>query len=162
MASNAYEYLPNARNFSASEWFEPEILKLVSAQVLQELDHLRDRCGFALHPSQLSDGWARTTGSTTSRHYAGGGLSIAGDFFPAGDVLECWVKAVEMPHWGGFGVYLDTNLNEKQPRAMMHLDLRTGPRVFWVRNEIGDYIYKHENPQRFWENLIRARHRIWT
>lgn len=155
----AYDDLTAYRygNFSPSEWPDPTVLKLVDTRVLAGLNKLRDMHGKALHPSKHPDGWSRTTGSTTSRHYAVGRLSDAGDFFPEGDVLECWLKAIQMPEWGGFGLYLDTKKSIYQPGAMMHLDLRPGPRVFWIRNEIGEYVLKDKEPAKFWNALARVR-----
>lgn len=158
---DALAYLPSSRWFTASEWPDPNILSLVHARVLQNLDTLRDRYGEPIHPSQHPDGWARQRGSVTSQHYAVGRLSTAADVFPAGDVLACWLEALRMPEWGGIGLYLDTKLNAAQPGAMMHLDLRTGPRRLWVRNEIGEYIYHHDSPKRFWDTLPRVRGHKW-
>lgn len=154
---NAYEaVLHNNTHFSLDEWPEPDILKKVEGSVILNLSALRELHGSPIHPSQNPNGWARVGGSTTSRHYAVGRLSDAADFFPEGRVLDCWLTAVSMKVWGGFGLYLDTNKNPRQPGAMMHLDQRPGPRVFWIRNEVGTYIYKHRDPEMFWEALHRV------
>jgi len=160
--TTALQYLPRSGNFTASEWPDVNVLALVDARVLQNLDTLRDRHGQAIHPSRHPDGWARASGSVTSQHYAVGRLSTAADVFPAGDVLSCWLQALAMPVWGGIGLYLDTRLHSLQPGAMMHLDIRTGPRKLWIRNEVGEYISESLAPQRFWDALPRVRRRQWT
>lgn len=162
--ATAYDYLENgrARNFRLDEWDDPVALTMLDARVLEGADALRDRVGRPLHPSRHPEGFVRTAGSKTSQHYAVNRLSTAGDFFPTGDILKWWLAAVEDRRWGGIGVYLDTEIkvNPPQPTSMLHLDLRPGPRVLWVRNEVGDYIYHTE--KRFWKALIRARRGTWT
>jgi hypothetical protein len=155
---NAYEALDEDKldYFALDEWPDPKNLKHVDARVLFALDELRERYGQRIYPSRAAGGWARFSGSQTSKHYAVDRLCTAGDIFPAGSVLDCWMHAIQMRQWGGFGLYLDTNRNEFQPGPMMHLDLRTGPRVFWVRNEVGSYIYKSEDPVKFWKAVARV------
>jgi len=156
---NAYDYIAvgTSEHFSLSEWAEPDILKDVDVKVIQALDRLRERAGIALHPSQLADGWARFKGSKTSRHYAVGRLSDAADIFPARQVLDCWIAAMEDPYWGGIGLYLDTNRNKLQPQPMLHLDGRNGDRVFWVRNARGRYVYQHKHQAQFWALIDQVR-----
>ena len=156
VAAGTLEYL------TLDEWAHPDELKLTSSEVVTGIDELRRRHGAPIYPSRAEGGWARTTGSTGSQHYAVDRLSTAGDFFPGGDVLNCWLHAVAMPQWGGFGLYLDTQLSTMQPGAMMHLDLRPGSRLFWIRNEVGEYVYKHEEPAKFWNALTRVRKRRWA
>lgn len=156
---SAYDYIERglARNFRLDEWPDPVALTMLDSRVLEGADALRDRVGRAIHPSQHLEGFARTTGSQSSRHFAGSGrMSDAGDWFPTGDIMEWWLAAVEDRRWGGIGVYLDTAIrsNPPQPTSMLHLDLRPGPRLFWVRNETGEYIYHTD--RRFWKALSRA------
>ena len=146
------------RNFSLDEWSEPKILKLVSPRLLNHIDTLRELYGQRIHPSQLSAGWARLDGRSTSRHYAKGRLSDAGDIFPEGDVLRCWLTALTMGVFGGIGLYLDTNKSRLQPGAMMHVDCRSAVfPVLWVRNETGDYVYENAEPDKFWSAIKRVR-----
>lgn len=153
----AYEYVQNySANFALHEWSDPTVLTFVDERVLVALDDLRDRFGRPIYPSQVDAGWARMTGSPTSQHYADGRLATAADIFPERPVLDCWLAAIADPRWGGFGLYLDTRAAPKQPGSMLHLDLREGPRVFWVRNEIGQYIYKTGDAYRFWELVSRV------
>lgn len=161
---HAYEALAGEKldYFSLGEWdypptgLTPEVLKHVDARVLFALDELRERHGYGIIPSKHPDGWARFGGSSTSRHYAVDRMCTAADVFPKGSVLDCWLKALHMKQWGGFGLYLDTNRNALQPGPMLHLDLRPGPRVLWVRNEVGGYIYKSENARAFWKAIGRV------
>lgn len=153
----AYEYVQwHARNFTLEEWTDPTILTFVDSRVLEALDDLRDAFGGAIFPSKRSDGWARTSGSDGSQHYAVGRLSTACDIFPDHPVMECWLEALADRRWGGFGLYLDTLHTPTQPAAMMHLDLRPGKRILWVRNEMGRYVYEHKDPDRFWELVSRV------
>lgn len=156
--NTAYEYIAggSSRWFTLDEWeyeptgLTPEILKYVSWNVISQMDRLRDLYGMAILPSKVPGGWARFTGSAGSRHYAKHDLAIAGDMFPTGDVLECWLKALTISAFGGFGLYLDTKRSEIQPGPMMHLDLRLGARRFWVR-KAGEYTLLHEDPKKFWK-----------
>jgi len=155
--ATALEYLPNSRHFNPSEWSDAGILEYVDSKVLVGMDTLREGSGIALHPSRLSDGWARFTGSKTSRHYAEGRLSDAADFFPASNVLDCWLAAMENPLWGGFGLYLDTRRSKFQPGPMMHLDCRPGKRIFWVRDYKGKMVFLHKNSAQFWALIDKVR-----
>lgn len=140
----------HSRYFSLSEWPDPNVLSMVDAEVIKGLDSLRYRFGAPILPSKHPGGWARLDGSTDSQHYAKGRLATAADVFPVGPVLDCWLAAIEDPFWGGIGLYLDTRLSPSQPGAMLHLDIRSEPRIMWVRNEVGKYTYKHTEPDKFW------------
>jgi len=161
MFKNAYDYLKNTptSNFSPSEWPVPEDLKYVNAEVLYNLDITRYAFGRSVFPSGVPDGLVRRTGSKNSRHYIGdGSLGKAVDVFPSVAVMDFWICAVENTVWQGIGVYLDTNVNRRQPQPMVHLDIdrrKHGNRVFWVRNR-GEYIYKHEEPEKFWDLIAEA------
>lgn len=156
--TTALEVIDLVRHFSPHEWSDPSILSLIDADVLLGLAALRERHGKPIHPSRHPEGWVRHGGSTTSMHYVGDGrLGRAADFFPEGDVRDCWLHAIEDSRWGGFGLYLDTKRNARQPGPMMHLDLRPGPRVFWVRTATGRYVYKHERPNQFWRLFEEVR-----
>lgn len=150
--TTAYDYIAKSRYFKRHEWPDPTVLAYADARLLVGLDALRDAINRPIHPSQHPEGLVRFDGSETSQHYVGNGrLSTAIDFFPEGDVRECWLHAVADPRWGGFGIYLDTKRLPRQPGPMMHLDLRGGPRVFWVRTATGKYIYAHKRPNMFWK-----------
>lgn len=159
---NALEYLSDPDTdsyFSPNEWPVPEDLQYVHAEVLYNLDKTRHAFGAPVFPSGFRGGLVRRSGSTTSRHYIGdGSLGEAVDVFPSVDVLDFWLLAVENTSWRGIGVYLDTNVNRRQPQPMVHLDIgrrEHGNRVFWVRNN-GKYIYKYKEPDLFWELLAEA------
>lgn len=145
-----------------SKWFDISEFKncphpeLIDPRLIRSLDELRDRTGIPLHPSRHPMGWTRTTGSKTSRHYAVGRLSDAGDLFPAHSAVDVILAAHRMPAFGGFGLYLDTKISELQPGPMIHLDLRPGPERYWVRIESGDYVYHHKEPSQFWFAIERA------
>jgi len=127
-------------------------LHLVNAEVVSVLQRLRDMSGIPITPSPVPEGWARTSGSVGSRHYAVGRLSDAGDVFPArGRLLECWIRAQQIQEIGGLGLYIDTNGPDGLPWPMMHLDLRqTATRTFWIRTEKIAYHYLHSSPVTFW------------
>ena len=135
-------------------------LDLVDAAVVLILQRLRELSEIPITPSPVHGGWARTTGSSESRHYAVGRLADAGDVFPArGRLLECWVRAQEMWRIGALGLYSDTNGPDGKPWCMMHFDLRkVSRRVFWVREE-GVYYYLHRNPKRYWEAFANIQQR---
>lgn len=125
-------------------------LDLVHADVLLELQAMRTDAGIPIWPSPVPGGWARTSGSSTSRHYAVGRLADAGDIFPQrGRLLELWVRAQERPNIGSLGLYSDTKGPDGKNWFMMHFDLRKGQRLFWVR-ELGTYYFLHSNPVGFW------------
>jgi hypothetical protein len=131
-------------------------LDLIAAKLVCELQLLRKAAGIPITPSPVVAGWARTDGSTKSRHYAVGRLSDAGDIFPArGRVLDCWVTAQGREAWQGLGLYADTTGPDGRPWPMMHLDLRSGPRLFWVRENKKDYYYLHSDPKNFWRVVRR-------
>lgn len=160
---NAYQFLEKgyAEYFSLDEWPIPEDLQYVHYKVIEGLDELREAFGHPIYPSQNPDGLVRFDGSRTSRHYVGdGGWGLAVDVFPSVNVLDCWLKAIEMPQWYGIGVYLDTQHLPLQPQPMLHLDIddSRGFRAFWVRNS-GEYIKKHRDPQKFWNYLAKASER---
>lgn len=125
------------RHFKPAEW-PPGVLEHLDPALIGQLDELRQRLGRPIYPSPLAGAWARFDGSTTSRHYAVGRLSDAGDIFPAGDVREAWLIAQDLP-FGGIGIYFDT-LYQNRPWPMLHLDLRPN-RVLWARVSRNRYIY---------------------
>ena len=125
-------------------------LELVSAALITTLQHVRDKTGIPITPSPVHEGWARTSGSKTSRHYAVDRLSDAGDIFPArGRCLELWARLLETSNIGAVGLYSDTRGVDGAPWPMIHLDLRkTRQKVLWVRD--GDYYYLPQNQIDFW------------
>lgn len=143
-------------HFTADEWPAGVLHRMQPALIVQ-LDALRERLGQPIHPSPLPDGWARTTGSTTSRHYAVNRLSDAGDVFPEGDIRDAWLAACGIRAFGGIGVYFDTHFRGR-PWPMLHVDLRPGERIMWARIG-GRYVYPHRSPAErdtFFELMNRA------
>lgn len=140
-------------HFSVDEW-PGDALAHISAELVLALSEYRDQLGAPLIPSPLVDGWYRTDGSTTSRHYAVGRLSDAGDLFPRCDVRKALMVAMGFDLFGGIGVYLDTTGPSGKPEPMLHLDLRPG-RVIWMRYN-GRYIYPMNSAEamaEFWQRL---------
>lgn len=126
--------------FGPDEWPD-DILEYLDSNLITAINSLRMRSGQRIDPSPLHDGWVRTDGSTTSRHYIGKSkdnpdrLSDAGDIFPHGDILQIWRVAVTMDVFGAVGLYTDT-IYEDKPWPMLHLDIRArgkGSSVWWLR-----------------------------
>ena len=126
-------------------------LDKLNAATLITLQTVRDRTGIPVIPSPLPDGWARTDGSKTSRHYAVGRLSDAGDIFPArGRCMELWARLQAVQNIGAVGLYCDTRGPDGAPWPMIHFDLRNARnKLLWARD--GDYFYLHKQPGRFWQ-----------
>lgn len=111
-------------------------LELVDADFILFLQEIRNNSGVPIQPSPVRGGWARTDGSTTSRHYAVGRLSDAGDLFPArGRFVELFHNILKYHRTGGVGIYADTNGPDGKPWPMLHLDMRSG-RVIWGRDKV--------------------------
>lgn len=128
-------------------------LHLLDRNIVLTLQSLRTRSGIPIHPSPHPEAWARTSGNVSSRHYAVGRLSDAGDVFPArGKAMELWLVAQQYERIGGLGLYSDTTGIDGFPWIMMHLDLRPSTRTFWVR-ENGRYWYLHFEPREFWRAI---------
>ena len=129
-------------------------LELVSAELLVVLQRLRGLSGAPIIPSPDPRGWARLDGPATSRHYAVGRLSDAGDVFPARSWLrEVWACAMDIREVGGLGVYACTRGPDGASWPMLHLDLRPRygePRVLWARDVRGAYWYRSSSPREFW------------
>ena len=146
-------------HFSPSEW-PKDSLEHLNADVVLALDELRGRLGKAIYPTPLAGGWYRKRGSKTSRHYAEGRLSDAGDFFTDANTLDALLHITSMPQIGGVGVYLDT-FYRNQSWPMFHIDLRAhdaqSPRQFWGRIS-GVYYYPLRDAGSrdiFWRQLVR-------
>ncbi|MCV6590780.1 MAG: hypothetical protein OIF57_17415 [Marinobacterium sp.] len=140
-------------HFGAHEW-PGDALAHVDSELVLALDAFRDRLGHGVVPSPVVGGWYRLDGSKTSRHYAVGRLSDAGDVFPRCDIRKALMVAQGCDWFGGIGVYLDTTGPSGKPEPMLHLDLRPG-RVVWLRYE-GRYIYplrSAEELSEFWQQL---------
>ena len=131
----AIDVINETENFHPSE-FPERALENTEARLLMHIQKFRTAWGQTIHPSRHSDGWARFTGSTTSRHYAESRLSDAGDWFPAGNVFSAWLLLQKF-QFGGIGIYFDTNREPLQPGPMIHTDMRE-QRVLWCRVE-GEY-----------------------
>lgn len=143
----------------------PELRKIdlreVDASLVSTLEDFRSTTGIPMIPSPLQGGWWRITGSETSRHYAKGRLSDAGDLFPKrGMALNAWMSALQYPAFGGVGIYVDTTGPDGKPWPMLHVDLRPrepGMKILWVRD--GEYYYSYQ--KKFWDiiNKIRRNNR---
>lgn len=118
-------------HFTAKE-FPDEVLDDVEPKFIYALDKFREKLGFQVIPSPLIDGWVRLTGSKTSRHYAVGRKSDAGDVFPQCDLFYAMVIAIQCG-FTGIGLYFDTTRKDK-PEPMLHLDMREGQAVIWRRD----------------------------
>ncbi len=131
--------------------FDGMDLSRVDAGLILAIQKLRTASGVSMIPSPASGAWARLSGSKRSRHYARGRLSDAGDLFPArGRILDVWLQAVQMPCFGGIGIYTDTNGPDGKPWPMIHLDLREN-RVLWGRDTVeGEQTYEYFPDGRFW------------
>lgn len=125
-------------HFSRGE-FPGDVLERVEDELILSLNEYRGRLGYPVVPSPLVEGWYRAEGSETSRHYAVGRLSDAGDLFPQCDIRRAFLVAQGCEWFGGIGIYLDTNGPDGKPQPMIHLDLRP-ERIIWMRYE-GRYIY---------------------
>ncbi len=143
--------------FSIDEW-PGDSLAHIDADLVLALSEYRDRLGHGVVPSPVVDGWYRTDGSKTSRHYAVGRLSDAGDVFPQCDIRKALMVAMGWG-WGGIGVYLDTTGPSGKPEPMLHLDMRQG-RVIWMRYN-GRYIYPMSSAEamaEFWQRLSEVKY----
>lgn len=140
MNASALDFERDVKHFAASEW-PADALEHCDANLILQLDQFRHTLGDAILPSPVLAGWYRTSGSTTSRHYAVGRLSDAGDIFPRGNIVRAYLMALRQGVWGGIGIYLDTHGPDGSAWPMMHLDLRPGEQKLWMRVEGGRYIY---------------------
>lgn len=119
--------------------FPSGVLDKLDGDLLIVLQRLRELWGNTIYPSTLEEGWVRTSGSKSSRHYAVNRKSDAGDIFPKGNTVQFWFMCQAFPEIGGIGWYMDTNRTDKQPGPMIHIDLRE-KRLLWSRID-GKYYY---------------------
>lgn len=134
------DFTRDVTHFAPSE-FPGDALNHVDADLVLGLDELRDMLDSPILPSPVLAGWYRTSGSQNSEHYAVGRLSRAGDVFPDSNIVHALLTAMRQRAWGGIGVYLDTTGPNGQPWPMLHLDLRRGEQVLWMRLPGDRYIY---------------------
>lgn len=134
------DFAQDVGHFAPGE-FPGDALSHIDAELILVLDELRDMLGAPTLPSPVLAGWYRTSGSTGSRHYALGRLSDAGDVFPDCNIVHALLTAMRQRKWGGIGVYLDTTGPNGNPWPMLHLDLRPGEQVLWMRLPGNRYIY---------------------
>ena len=126
-------------------------LDRIDKRLIDALVDVRCLSGIPIIPSPVIAGWYRNSGSETSRHYAVGRLSDAGDIFPArGRTLDLWLTVLSHSDINGIGLYTDTNGPDGRPWIMMHIDLRPGNRVLWIRDE-GKYYSINRNKKAFWD-----------
>ncbi len=136
-------------NFSESEFAHTDLDK-IDADLITEIQTFRTLLGHMLLPSPNKNGWARESGSHSSRHYAINRLCDAGDLFPKCHIAEAFLAALRC-NFGGIGIYLDTTYHGKS-LPMLHVDLRPMSRqVMWLREtidgeEVYTYFYPHKNP----------------
>lgn len=154
------DFAQDVEHFSPGE-FPGDALNHADADLIIALDEFRSLLGMPVHPSPVLAGWYRTTGSAGSRHYAVGRLSDAGDVFPDCNITLAWFTALRQRTWGGIGVYLDTRGPSGNPWPMLHLDLRPGEQVLWMRLLGNRYIYPKSSPgarHEFLKRLGEAAH----
>ena len=120
------------QHFKASE-FPSGVLDSVDSKLIHTLDAFRKLLGAIVTPSPVAEGWVRKSGSKSSQHYAVDRLSLAGDVFPNCDIFYAALIAVQAG-FTGVGIYFDTKLNGN-PKPMLHVDMRDGPLVMWVRDK---------------------------
>ncbi len=131
-------------NFSKSE-FPPGTEEHCHPMLFHNLQQFRVLLGRKIQPTTQKGGWYRLQDTTrTSRHYAVGRKSDAGDVFPEGSIVTAWRVAVSMSVWGGIGIYFDTKWNGVL-RPMLHLDMRPLSKqlpspLWWCRDDDG-YTY---------------------
>ena len=143
MSIPAQEIIYLLDNFHEPE-FPSGALRLTDASLLSLLQSLRTQWDQSIHPSRHPDGWARMAGRPSSRHYAVGRLSDAGDIFPTGNVINFWQMCVADQSVGGLGIYFDTRRGPLQPGPMIHIDLRPR-RLLWSR--IAGVYYYFSDPK---------------
>lgn len=136
-------------NFSKTEFSHTDLM-LIKGSLILELQAYRVLLGHKVFPSPNKNGWARESGSRTSRHFAIGRLCDAGDIFPDCHIAEAFLAAVRC-NFGGIGIYLDTKYRG-EPKPMLHVDMRPmSNQVMWLRETIDGkekytYFYPHKNP----------------
>lgn len=137
------------RYFSKYE-FPAGVLDKMNANVILELNRLRERCpnDYAMTPSPLSRAHVRTGNpNDTSRHSTQGGkrLSDATDIFMDNFIhaLYCWNEAKTMD-FGGIGLYFTKWIGSRDNvKPMLHFDMRE-IRVRWICVE-SNYYYDDNN-----------------
>jgi hypothetical protein len=117
-------------------------LSKVDAELILELQQLRRTCSKPLTPSPDPGAWYRTSGSTTSQHYAVNRLSTAGDFFPnRGDAFHVWLTALSLPKIKGLGIYANVNGLDGTRQLMLHIDIRKSiDTIMWLVTAQNKYI----------------------
>jgi|GEM_PF-1339450 hypothetical protein len=127
----------------------------VDAALITTLQSIRTTYGIPITPSPLQEAWSRKKGST-SRHYAVGRLSDAGDIFPQRErVLDLWLQIQQRGDIGGIGLYVDTKGVDGKPWPMMHIDLRPD-RLLWTSDIVyGERKYYYFKQDYFWEIVGR-------
>lgn len=132
-------------NFSESEFKGVDLTRLDERVVLRAQD-FRENLGRSVFPSIVAGAFVRTRGRRTSRHYAEGRFSDAGDFFTKGHIIDAFHIAIETGY-GGIGLYLDTQFRS-MPWPMIHLDLRI-QKAYWICEKInGQNVYTTFHPNR--------------
>ena len=141
--------------FQESE-FPPGVTDKVSRSYFYRLDFFRSQLGSKVFPSPLVEGWVRTDGSKTSRHYIGENgderQSDAGDVFIECDPFYAMIIAIECG-FTGIGLYFDTQY-KGQSMTMMHLDTRPGRPVIWTRVD-GEYKTIFPRPNTDFSTLLK-------
>ena len=125
----------------------------MDSSLLDILINWRAEAGYPVRPSPLYDAHVRHVAGT-SRHctkdVAGNERKSDGtDFFAVHDFQadNIWLSLVAERRFGGIGIYFDTT-----PSTMFHVDMRQ-ERVLWIRINKTEYIYHHNDPIRFWNEL---------
>lgn len=133
-------------------------LNRVEPALIEALIDIRTMSGIPITPSPVIAGWYRNDGSKTSRHYAVGRKSDAGDIFPTRSrALDLWLVILSHPRINGIGLYTDTKGIDGKPQIMIHIDTRPGKRVMWIRDK-GVYFNEISDKKGFWnafQNVIK-------
>ena len=123
-------------------------LDKVSMKLVLTADDFRDFIGVPLLLTPAGEGAAYCTRghAEESWHYAILGrneYAMAVDVFPWEDFLAVFEIALHYDKWRGVGAYPYAKYHTKRKliRGMLHLDIRTTERLYWYRDQDGEYHY---------------------
>lgn len=136
--------------FKPTEWPEGTLKHMTASLFENCVFPLRRNCGFSMWPSSLFDAHVRIGGNPKNRHtyIEGKKLSDATDLHVKtyANMVKSMVQADRIVTIGGIGVYFDTNT------PMIHVDNRP-ERLAWLRTAKGEYVYRENDPVRFYKVL---------
>jgi len=109
---------------------------------------LREKSGIPMWPSSKPDAHIRPEGN--SRHSTKGGerLSDATDMHVKThkQMVQLMGVAESIEYIGGIGIYFDTST------PLIHIDGRP-QRLVWIRTDQGEYVYRENDPVKFYHVL---------